>query len=47
LSPKEVILEKKLFTNNDIKELLENKYSLNIYYFEPKEKANKKLLSHF
>lgn len=47
LSPKEVILDKKLFWNEKITEVLEKKYSLNIYYFEPKEKAHKKLLNHF
>jgi len=47
LSPKEVILEKKLYSNEEIKEVLEKKYSLNIFYFEPKQKANKKLLNHF
>jgi len=47
ISPKEVILEKQLFSNNEIKEVLEKKYSLNIYYFEAKQKAKKKLLNHF
>ena len=47
LSPKEVILEKKLFGDQEIKDVLEKKYSLNIYYFEPKEKSYKKLLNHF
>jgi len=47
LSPKEVILDKKLFWNIDITEILEKKYSLNIYYFEPKENSTKKLLKHF
>ena len=47
ISPKEVILEKKLFNNTEIKEILEKKYSLNIYYFEAKQKADKKLLNHF
>ena len=40
-------MKKKLFWNEQIKDVLEKKYSLNIYYFEAKEKANKKLLSHF
>ena len=47
LSPKEVILEKKLFTNEKIKEVLEKNYALNIYYFDPVEKPYKKLLAHF
>lgn len=45
--PKEVILEKNLFTNTSIKEILEKKFSLNIYYFAPKEDAYQKLTSHF
>jgi DNA mismatch repair ATPase MutS len=34
ISPKEVILEKKLFGDDSIKDLLSKKYSLNVYYFE-------------
>jgi hypothetical protein len=34
LSPKEVVLDKELFSNLKIKELLEKKFTLNIYYFE-------------
>lgn len=45
--PKEVILEKKLFSNPEIKETLEKKFSLNIYYFEAKEKPEDKLINHF
>lgn len=47
LSPKEVILDKKLFGNENIINILEKKYSLNIYYFEPKQKWYKKLVNHF
>jgi DNA mismatch repair protein MutS len=47
LSPKEVVLDKKLFGNKNITDVLEKKYSLNIYYFEPRQKSNKKLLNHF
>ena len=47
ISPKEVILEKKLFWNQELKEILEKKYSLNIYYFELKNKPFEKLISHF
>ncbi len=47
LSPKEVVLEKKLFWNNELKEVLEKKFSLNIYYFEQKEEIKLKLLNHF
>ena len=47
LSPKEVILEKKLFSNDEIKNILEKMYSLNIYYFDWKEHPKLKLLEHF
>lgn len=47
LNPKEVVLEKKLFENEQIKETLQKKYSLNIYYFELKNDARQILLSHF
>jgi len=47
ISPKEVILEKNLFSNIQIKEILEKKYSLNIYYFNPKQKPESKLSNHF
>ena len=47
LNPKEVILEKKLFSNIKIKEILEKKFSLNIYYFENNWNAKEKLLNHF
>ncbi|MDD3302200.1 MAG: hypothetical protein PHN31_01475 [Candidatus Gracilibacteria bacterium] len=47
ISPKEVILEKKLFSDESIKELLSKKYSLNIYYFEGEKESKEKLLSHF
>lgn len=47
ISPNEVVLEKRLFSNDEIKEVLQKKYSLNIYYFESKEKAENKLINHF
>lgn len=47
ISPNEVVLEKRLFSDEKIKEVLEKKYSLNIYYFEAKEKAENKLINHF
>jgi len=47
ISPKEVVLEKKLFSNDIIKETLEKKYSLNIYFYEIKNDPRKKLLNHF
>lgn len=47
LSPLEVILDKKLFNNEEIKDILIKKYSLNIYYYESLEKAKTKLIKHF
>ena len=47
ISPKEVILEKTLYNNTNIKELLEKKYSLNIYFFETKLNNRENLLNHF
>ncbi len=47
LSPKEVVLEKELFQNEEIKELLEKKYSLNLYYFQANKKAREVLKEHF
>ena len=47
LSPKEVVLEKKLFNNIDIKNILEKKYSLNIYYFDFKWNSENTLKNHF
>ena len=47
ISPKEVILDKKLFWNNDIKEILEKKFWLNIYYFSSQNNPQKSLQNHF
>lgn len=47
LNPREVVLEKSLYSDEKIKEVLQKKYSLNIYYFELKEDAREKLLHHF
>jgi len=47
LSPKEVILEKILFNNSEIKEILSKKYSLNIYCFEWVKNPEKNLIKHF
>lgn len=47
ISPKEVIIEKNLFNNIEIKELLSKKYSLNIYYFSNSWDSRKKLINHF
>ena len=47
ISPKEVILEKKLFQDKKLKEILEKKYSLNIYFFESKNNSTEILEKHF
>ncbi len=47
ISPKEVILEKKLFWDNQIKEVLEKKFGLNIYYFSSQNNPQKQLQNHF
>lgn len=47
LSPKEVILDKKLFSDEKIKEVLSKKYSLNIFYYEFKWDSYQKLINHF
>lgn len=47
LNPKEVVLEKSLYTDEKIKEVLQKKYSLNIYYFELQDEPKQKLLHHF
>ncbi len=47
IAPKEVILEKKLFGDDSIKDLLSKKYSLNVYYFEWEWDNKQKLLNHF
>ncbi len=47
LSPKEVILDKSLFNNTEIKEVLTKKYSLNIFFFEAEKKYKQTLLNHF
>lgn len=45
--PKEVILEKRLFWNDEIKETLEKKFSLNISFFESKKDSYETLTNHF
>ena len=45
--PREVILEKKLFNQEELKNILSKKFSLNIYYFENSKKYYEKLISHF
>lgn len=47
ISPKEVILDKSLFWNTQLKEVLEKKFWLNIYYYSPVNNALKNLISHF
>ena len=47
LSPKEVILDKSLFSNEEIKEVLTKKYSLNIFFFEANKNSRQILLNHF
>lgn len=47
INPKEVVLDKSLFSDEKIKETLQKKYSLNIYYFELRDDAKSKLLNHF
>lgn len=47
ISPREVILEKNLFGNTKVKDILQKKYSLNIYYCENTFGGKKYLLTHF
>ncbi len=47
VSPKEVILEKSLFWNTQIENILTKKYSLNIYFFSAKNEAKTYLQNHF
>lgn len=47
ISPKEVVLDKSLFSNSEIKDILWKKFSLNIYYYEFSWNARDKLINHF
>ncbi len=47
IAPKEVILEKNLFEEGNIRNLFIKKFNLNIYYFEGKKQAKERLCSHF
>ena len=47
ISPKEVILDKSLFSNTQIKDVLEKKYWLNIYYYENSKNTKQVLSNHF
>jgi len=46
-TPKEVVIEKILFWDKQIRETLEKKYMLNIYFFEAKQKPYENLTNHF
>lgn len=47
ISPREVILEKKLFNNQGIKDILEKKFNLNIYYYEISKDNKQNIYAHF
>ncbi len=47
ISPTEVVLDKSLFSDNDIKDIFSKKYSLNIYFFDSKLDPLQNLLTHF
>lgn len=47
IAPKEVILDKILFSNTEIKDVLEKKYGLNIYYYENTKNTKQVLCNHF
>lgn len=47
ISPKEIVLEKELFDNIQIKEILEKKLSLNMYFFKSAKNSRKSLLDFF
>lgn len=47
IAPKEVILEKKLFQDESLKDTLQRKYSLNIYSFEYPKNSKELLKKHF
>lgn len=47
ISPKEVVLDKALFWDDELKNILSKKYSLNIYYYDFKGDAKERLVSHF
>lgn len=47
ISPKEVVLEKNLKENKELIEILEKKYSLNLYYHNLSKNPEKILLNHF
>lgn len=47
INPKEVILDKKFYNNEEMKSVLTKKYFLNIFFYEAKKNAYKKLTHHF
>lgn len=47
LAPREVVLAKDLFNDKELKEVLEKKYQLNIFFYEEPKKFKKILLDHF
>jgi len=47
ISPKEVILDKELFNNQKIKDILEKKYNLNIFYYDLKNNKQDNIYKHF
>ena len=47
ISPKEVVLSKNLFSDSYLREILEKKYNLNIYFFELDKDYKQALLNHF
>jgi len=47
ISPREVVMSKALFDNQELKEVFSKKYSLNIYFFESKNKPKTLLCNHF
>ena len=47
ISPKEVVLEKKLFSDSWLSDVLSKKYSLNIFYYDFAGDSYKYLLNHF
>ena len=47
ISPREVVMSKALFDNQELKEVFSKKYSLNIYFFESQNKSKTLLCNHF
>lgn len=47
LSPSEVVIEKKLFSDTQLKEVLQKKYNLNIYFFESLSKPEQVIFDFF